>query len=160
MSTIINLHGKNSSFIIKCNPKNPPQCIYWGEKLQLNQDEINQLLAQSSAIPQGTIDEPSHGSLIPNLAQGDFHINAIEIISSTHWSPNFKLINTKISSQSAKLTLKDEIDNVGYVMKALPSLCNSDIRLTGNILANIGLDIPLLHPQSAILVEINEVKND
>ncbi|QLE78899.1 alpha-galactosidase [Francisella sp. Scap27] len=122
---IICLNGKNSSFIISCNDKNPPQCIYWGEKLQLNQDEIKQLLAQNSAIPQGTIDEPSHGSLIPSLAQGDFHINAIEIISSTHWSPNFELINTKLSSQSAKLTLKDDIAKLSIEINI--SIDNNDI---------------------------------
>lgn len=125
MSTIINLHGKNSSFIIKCNPKNPPQCIYWGEKLELNQDEINQLLAQSSAIPQGTIDEPSHGSLIPSLAQGDFHINAIEIISDTHWSPRFKLTDTEATSQSAKLFLKDDIAKLSIEINI--SIDNNDI---------------------------------
>ena len=67
LDTMIILHGNKSSFIIKCDRKNPPQCIYWGEKLYLNDNEITQLLEQTSAIPQGTIDEPSYGSLIPTL---------------------------------------------------------------------------------------------
>lgn len=109
LDTMIILHGNKSSFIIKCDRKNPPQCIYWGEKLYLNDNEITQLLEQTSAIPQGTIDEPSYGSLIPTLSQGDFQLNAIELISDNHWSPKLELVNTITSAQSVKLTLKDSI---------------------------------------------------
>ncbi len=61
------------------------------------------------------------------------------------------------SNKTYTLRMLNDIDNIGYVMKSSPLICEQTINLTGNILSNIGLDIPLLHPQSAILINIREI---
>lgn len=62
------------------------------------------------------------------------------------------------SNKTYILRMLNDIDNMGYVMKALPLICKQAVTLTGSILSNIGLNMPLLHPQSAIMIDITEIK--
>jgi len=41
-------------------------------------------------------------------------------------------------------------------MKALPSICQGELTLSGEILNEIGFAVPIMHPQSAFLMKITE----
>ncbi|MED7787684.1 alpha-galactosidase [Francisella sp. 19X1-34] len=114
----INLKGKNSCFIIILSDKDLPRCIYWDKLIDLSQNEIKQLDNQKTAIPQAMLDEPSLGSLLPTIAEGDFSLNAIELTSNTSWSPKFKVTNIQQEKSSVLFTLKDQ----GAMLEAKISL--------------------------------------
>lgn len=109
---LFNLQGRRSSLIIGYKNDSTPQIMYWGEKLIISDEEAQQILKQNHAIPLGTIDQPSYGSVLPTLSEGDFQLNAIEIISDTRWSPKFKVKDIIEQENSLSIILNDEIANL------------------------------------------------
>lgn len=60
-------------------------------------------------------------------------------------------------TENYKLKLLNQQDNIGYLMKQQPSICCEDILFSGNLLARVGIDLPIMHPESILLLLIEQV---
>ena len=155
---ICHLQGSNSSFIIAYAKNHLPECIYWGEKIAIDESLHSQLLLQSSATPQGTIDLPSSGSLLPTLANGDFSINAIEIIGGKNWSPCFKVKSVDCDNSQASFEIVDDIANLKVTIKI--SIDSNDVVDKSLTLTNLGdneIIVSKLLNTLILPAEINEI---
>lgn len=57
-----------------------------------------------------------------------------------------------------RVKLLNEPENSDYLMKHKPSISSSSLRLSGNVLGRFGIQLPILHPQSALLLLIERTK--
>ena len=84
------------------------------------------------------------------IAQNDFPCNMIA----------GKLrINYLDSSHLYTVKLLNAQENTGYLMKKSVPLCVEELVLSGKIIAEIGIQLPIMHPQSILLMLIEQVNN-
>jgi alpha-galactosidase len=155
---ICHLQGKNSSFIIAYDTNHLPECLYWGQKISIEESIHSQPLLQTQAIPQGTIDSPSLGSLLPILAEGDFSLNAIEIIGNKSWSPRFKVKSANCNNGQAIFECIDDIARLKVNIRI--SLNSNDVIEKSLNLTNLGnkeIIVTKLLNTLILPAEINEI---
>ena len=51
-----------------------------------------------------------------------------------------------------QVRLLNQQENTGYLMKKSVPLCRGELCLSGNLIANIGIQLPIMHPQSILLI--------
>lgn len=56
-----------------------------------------------------------------------------------------------------RITLLNQQENTGYLMKKSVPLCREELCLSGKLIANIGIQLPIMHPQSILLVLFKSV---
>lgn len=56
------------------------------------------------------------------------------------------------------LKLLNTQENTAYLMKEKPSICTGEVILSGSLLAQIGVQLPIMHPQNILLLLIELVK--
>ena len=58
-----------------------------------------------------------------------------------------------------RLKLLNIQENTGYLMKEKPSICTGEVIMSGRLLTQIGIQLPIMHPQSILLLLIEQVKD-
>ncbi|AUR51162.1 alpha-galactosidase [Aquella oligotrophica] len=55
-------------------------------------------------------------------------------------------------SKNYRVKLLNSQENTGYLMKKSVPLCNGELLLSGKVIANLGIQLPIMHPQSILLI--------
>ncbi len=88
---------------------------------------------------------PGAFSPLPTIAQNGFPEYAA--------APGLKL-DLFNHSLNYRVSLLNEQENTGYLMKKKPAICSGSLTANGAVLASLGIQLPIMHPQSILLLLI------
>ncbi len=92
---------------------------------------------------------PAQTQALFALAQNDFPCNMIaDKLRISYLNPD----------ATYKIKLLNAQDNTGYLMKNSLPLCDGELIISGKLIAEIGLQLPIMHPQSILLMLIEQIK--
>lgn len=116
------------------------QLIHSNQLLRLNSNDAGQNV-------YGVIDATQTQGLFA-IAQNSF---PTQILAGKLRIPN---LNPQFNYH---LKLLNTQENTGYLMKEKPSICTDEVIMSGRLLAQIGVQLPIMHPQSILLMsfEVN-----
>ncbi len=57
-----------------------------------------------------------------------------------------------------KVKLLNAQENTGYLMKKSVPLCAGELLMSGKVIAEIGIQLPIMHPQSILLMSFETIK--
>ncbi|MBX9598996.1 MAG: alpha-galactosidase [Burkholderiales bacterium] len=92
---------------------------------------------------------PAQTQALFALAQNDFPCNMIaDKLRISYLNPNAMY----------KVKLLNAQDNTGYLMKKSLPLSTGELVISGKLIAEIGIQLPIMHPQSILLMLIEQIK--
>lgn len=139
--------------------------------LELSDGECNQLREYISIYKQYR--HLVHSGDLVRIDTHDVGQKIYGVISSTQQQALFAIAQNDFPQQMVagklrlpylvadklyRIKLLNAQENTGYLMKQNIPLSRQELILSGKVLAHIGLQLPIMHPQSILLISFDEVK--